>query len=180
MDMTQVIRTLAPTVASVLGGPLAGIAVTALGGIFGVSEPTQEKIASVIANAQMTPEQVARIKALELQYQNDEKERQFKYAELEFRDIDSARRRESAVRDDTNRLLAFVVVGAFIAMCGSTLMGYTKVDSVLAGTLVGYISAKCEQVLAYYFGSSRSSERKTELLAASSPATPAINTGAVR
>ena len=36
---------------------------------------------------------------------------------------------------------------------------------VLAGTLVGHLSAKCEQVLAYYFGSSRSSDRKTELLA---------------
>lgn len=176
MEFTQVIKTLAPTVASVLGGPLAGIAVTALGGIFGIGEPTQEKIAAVIANAQMTPEQVAHIKALELQYRNDEKERQFKYAELEFRDLDSARQREAAVRDDTNRVLAFVVVGAFIAMAGTTLMGYTKVDSVLAGTLVGYLSAKCEQVLAYYFGSSRSSDRKTELLASA----PAVSTGAVK
>ena len=176
MEFTQIIKTLAPTVASVLGGPLAGIAITALGDIFGIGEPTQEKIAGVIANAQMTPEQVARIKMLELQYQNDERERRFKYAELEFKDLDSARRREAAVRDDTNRVLAFCVVGAFIALVSTTLLGYTKVDSVLAGTLVGYLSAKCEQVLSYYFGSSRSSERKTELLAAS----PAINTGTVK
>lgn len=166
MDFTQIIKTIAPTVASALGGPLAGAAVFALGSILGIGEPTQDKIKDAIESAQMTPAQVAQIKALELQYQNDEKERAFKYAELEFKDIDSAREREAKVQDHTNRNLAYTIVCAFVALVGATLIGYTKVDSVLAGTLVGYLSAKCEQVLSYYFGSSRGSERKTELLAA--------------
>jgi hypothetical protein len=170
MDFTQVIKTIAPTVASALGGPLAGMAVSALGSIFGISEPTQDKIKDAITNAQMTPEQVAQIKALELQYQNDEKERQFKYAELEFKDLDSARQRDMQTKDNVNRNLAYTIVAAFIALVGATLLGVAKVDSVLAGTLVGYLSAKCEQVLAYYFGSSRGSERKSELLAAATPA----------
>jgi hypothetical protein len=169
MDFTQVIKTIAPTVASALGGPLAGAAVSALGAIFGISEPTQDKIASAITGAQMTSAQVEQIKALELQYQNDEKERQFKYTELEFKDLDSARTREAKVQDHTNRNLAYTIVCAFVALVGATLLGVTKVDSVLAGTLVGYLSAKCEQVLSYYFGSSRGSERKTELLAAAPP-----------
>ena len=172
MDFTQIIKTIAPTVASALGGPLAGVAVAALGEIFGISEPTQDKIAQAISSAQMTPAQLAQIKTLELQYQNEERERQFKYAELQFKDIDSARVRETAVQDRTNRNLAYTIVGAFIALVGATLMGVTKVDSVLAGTLVGYLSAKCEQVLAYYFGSTRGSERKSELLAAAAPVKP--------
>ena len=61
------------------------------------------------------------------------------------------------------------MVGAFIAMVGATLAGFAKVESVLAGTLVGYLSAKCEQVLAYYFGSSKGSEQKSALLAAANP-----------
>ncbi|HEY4374053.1 MAG TPA: hypothetical protein VGN52_19160 [Burkholderiales bacterium] len=173
MDFTQIIKTIAPTVASALGGPLAGAAVSALGSIFGIGEPTQEKIKDAIESAQMTPAQVAQIKALELQYQNDEKERQFKYAELEFKDLDSARQRDVQTKDNVNRNLAYAIVGAFIALVAATLLGQTKVDSVLAGTLVGYLSAKCEQVLAYYFGSSRGSERKTELLAAA----PAVKPG---
>lgn len=166
---TDVLKTLAPTVASVLGGPLAGMAVTALGGILGVSDATQEKIANVITNGQMTPDQVAAIKTLELQYQNDEKERGFKYAELEFKDRDSARQREVNTKDNTNKILAFTIVGSFIAMVGATLLGYAKVESVLAGTLVGYLSAKAEQVLAYYFGSSAGSVQKTNLLAKAPP-----------
>lgn len=170
MDWKKVIGSLAPTVASALGGPLAGAAVSAIGGVLGLTDATQDKIADAITNGQMTAEQVAKIKELELQFQNDEKERGFKYAELEFKDRDSARQREAAVGDNTNRVLAYTVVGSFIAVVGATLLGYAKIDSVLAGTLVGYISAKCEQVLAYYFGSSRSSDRKTELLANSTPA----------
>src|SRR5512135_783103 len=91
MDWTTTLKQLAPTVASALGGPLAGIAVQALGSVFGVSEPTQNKIAEVITNSQMTPESIAKLKELEMQYQNEEKERGFKYAELAFKDRDSAR-----------------------------------------------------------------------------------------
>jgi hypothetical protein len=36
MNFTDIVKTLAPTVASALGGPLAGAAVTALGGILGL------------------------------------------------------------------------------------------------------------------------------------------------
>lgn len=171
MDWKAVINTVAPTVASALGGPLAGAAVVALGKIFGLDNATQDTIKDVIQSGKMTAEQIAQVRALELQYQNDEKERGFRYAELEFKDRDSARQREANVKDNTNKVLAFTVVGAFIAMVTGTLLGYAKVDSVLAGTLVGYLSAKCEQVLAYYFGSSAGSAEKSKLLAQA----PAIN-----
>jgi hypothetical protein len=145
------------------------MAVTALGGIFGLSDATQDKIAKVVTNGQMTPEQIAGIKELELRFQNDEKERGFRYAELEFKDRDSARQREMQTKDYTNRVLAYTIVGSFIAMVGAALLGYAKVESALAGTLVGYLSAKAEQVLAYYFGSSAGSQAKTDLLARAGP-----------
>ena len=91
--------------------------------------------------------------------------------QAEVDDRSSARLRESAVKDNTNRILAFVIVAGFLATVGFTLAGMAKIEGALAGTLVGYISAKAEQVLAYYFGSSKSSDRKTELLAQA----PAVN-----
>lgn len=169
MDWMTTLRQIAPTVASAVLGPLGGVAVAAIGNILGVSEATQEKIADAIKTGQLTPEQVGEIKKLELQYQENEKERGFKYTELEFKDRDSARAREVGTKDNTNKILAFVVIGAFLAMVVATLLGYAKVESVLAGTLVGYLSAKAEQVLAYYFGSSSGSAAKTVLLANSTP-----------
>jgi hypothetical protein len=165
MDFLSVLKTIAPTVASALGGPLAGVAVSALGSILGVSDATQDKIKDAIESGNMNGEQIAQLKALELQYQNEEKERGFRYSELEFKDRDSARQREVQTKDATNKILAYTIVGSFVAMVAGALLGWAKVDSALAGTLVGYLSAKCEQVLAYYFGSSKGSEAKTDLLA---------------
>ena len=71
--------------------------------------------------------------------------------------------------DKTNRNLAYFIVASFVATVGSTLAGWTHVDSALAGTLIGYLSAKAEQILAYYFGSSKGSEEKTRMLAQAQP-----------
>lgn len=99
---------------------------------------------------------------LQLKYESD------LYAD-EVADRTSARSMQVSTRAFTVPTLAFVIVGAFIAMVVGTLLGYAKVDSVLAGTLVGYLSAKCEQVIAFYFGSSQGSQAKDVLLAQSSP-----------
>lgn len=163
-DWKSVLGAIAPTVATALGGPLAGAAVSAIAGVLGI-EATPEKIEAAVRNGQLTPEHIAKLRELEMQYQADEKERGFRYAELEFKDRDSARAREVGTKDNTNRILAYSIVGAFLAVIGATLLGWAQVDSALAGTLVGYISAKAEQVLAYYFGSTSGSARKTELLA---------------
>lgn len=155
------LKSLAPTIASALGGPLAGLAVSAISSAMGVPA---EKVQDMLQSGQMTGEQLASLKKAEMELKAKEDELGFKFAELDIRDRDSARARESNVKDNTNRVLAYAIVGSFIAMVGASLLGAAKIDSVLAGTLVGYLSAKCEQVLAYYFGSSKSSDRKTELL----------------
>jgi hypothetical protein len=159
------LKTLAPTLATALGGPLAGLAVQAIGSALGMSEATQEKITEVLQSGQLTGEQIAAIKIAEMQLKTQEQELGFKFADLEVKDRDSARQREVQTKDNTNKILAFVIIGAFIAMVGATLMGWTKAESVLAGTLIGYLSAKAEQVLSYYFGSTKGSADKTQLLA---------------
>lgn len=154
MNWLSVIESIAPTVATAIAGPLGGAAVAALGGVFGLSNATQQDISSLITNGQMTPDQVSQIKQLELQYQNDEKERQFKYADLTFQDVQSARQLEVTTKSITPSILSYGVLlggGSFIA---AVLLGYAKVDSVLAGTLVGYIVSEMKQVLAYWLGSS--------------------------
>lgn len=165
MDWKDTLIKVAPTVASALIGPLGGAAVMALGSIFGVEEPTQAKIKNILESGQMTSDQLAELKQLELKLKAEEAERGFRYADLEFRDRDSAREREVKMGDKVNRNLAYLIIASFIGMVVSTLNGWTVVDSALAGTLIGYMSAKAEQVLSYYFGSTANGARKTELLA---------------
>ncbi len=83
----------------------------------------------------------------------------------EIKDRDSARQREVGTKDKVNRNLAYLIVGAFIGVIIAVLAGYSKADSVLAGTLIGYLSAKAEQVTSYYFGSTHSSSEKNNIIA---------------
>lgn len=131
--------------------------------------------ADILATLTSSAEAVQKAKEFEATHQERmldlQQQHELGMFQAEVDDRKSARERQTATKDHTNTVLAYTVVGAFIAMIGATLLGYAKVESVLAGTLVGYLSAKAEQVLAYYFGSSKSSDRKTELLS-QAPAVP--------
>lgn len=165
MDWKAIIGGIAPTIATALGGPLAGLAVESLGKALGIDQPTVKKVQDALTQGQLTGEQIFAIKQAEQALQVRMRELDITEEQLYASDRDSARRREGEIKDSTPRILAYTVVSAFLAMVVAVLLGYAKVESVLAGTLVGYLSAKCEQVLAYYFGSTKSGERKTELLA---------------
>lgn len=173
MDWKGLIGCIAPTLATALGGPLAGLAVEAIGRALGMSQPTVKAVQEALTQGNLTGEQIAQLKQAELDLQLKLRELDISEEQLYAGDRDSARHREAEVRDGTPRNLSYVIIGSFIALVGSTLLGYSHVDSALAGTLVGYLSAKAEQVMSYYFGSSRSGDRKTELLAQA----PAIKQG---
>ena len=171
--MNDFLKKIAPTVASALLGPLGGVAVSAIGSILGVPDATQEKIAEVIKSGQLTAEQLGELRKLELQYQNDEKERGFRYADLEFRDRDSARKAnvEGGVQGHMFWLsvtLLCVTLGCEVAVL---FFGYPdqKIPEMVVGRILGLMDAVCMMVLTYWYGTTSGSLAKTNLLAQSTP-----------
>lgn len=171
MDWKAIVGTVAPWIATAATGPLGGMAVSAIADALGVSDKTEEAIKQAITGA--TPEQMLALKKADQEFAIKMKELGFAEMKdmeaLAVQDRDSARKRETSVKDNTNKVLAYIVVLSFVAVVGFTLAGMAKAESVLAGTLIGYLSAKAEQVLAYYFGSTSGSKAKTELLAKANP-----------
>lgn len=167
MDWNSILKTLAPTVASAVLGPLGGVAVAAIGNILGVSDATQDKIAKVITTANLTPEQIGKFKELELEYQENERERNFKYAELVFQDRDSARK--ANVAGNTQRplfwLSLFLLAGT-IGTEGVVLFhGYPDtIPEMVVGRVLGLMDAVAMMVLSYWYGTSSGSAEKTQLL----------------
>lgn len=154
--------------AFVPGSGLAIQGVKAIASVFGLKEDevTPEKLQELAAQDKDFALKMMQANQLfQISIMKEETERM----KLELADVQNARTREVSLKDNVNKILAYSIVGAFIALVGATLLGYAKVESALAGTLVGYLSAKCEQILAYYFGSSKSSDHKTELLAKAEP-----------
>lgn len=167
MSWLDTITKLAPTVASALGGPLAGAAMTAIGELIGLSEPTRDKIKEVIENGQLTGDQISQIKQLELKYKAEEAERGFKYAELEVKDRDSARGRDAAIIQATGRnlradimfILAVAVITGLVYMIWKSpdINEYLKgIVTLVLGRFLGYL----DNIYNFEFGTTRGSQGK--------------------
>lgn len=164
-EQLEWLRALAPTVATILGGPLAGLVVGGLGKILGIDNATKDTIVDALRKVTLTESQLIELKRLEEQAQENVRRYNIDLNTLEVRDRESARWREAMTRDNTNRSIAYIIIFSFIGTSGAILFNLAKVDSVIAGTIIGYLSAKAEQVLSYYFGSTSGSKLKSELLA---------------
>jgi hypothetical protein len=169
MDWMSTLKTIAPTVASAFLGPLGGVAVAAVGNLLGVSEATQDKIASAIQSGQLTPEQIGKLKELELQYQENEKERGFKYSELEFKDRDSARTMQVATRSTTPTVLTYLVTAGFFGILGWMLYDDSVVNSPPLLIMLGTLGTAWTACVSFWVGTTNNSQHKDLLLANSTP-----------
>jgi hypothetical protein len=145
------------------------MAMQAVASALGLPTDSSEKdVAKAMASA--TPDQLLKLKQADQDFAVRMRELDIDLEKIAASDRDSARRREAQVRDWMPRVLAFVVVAGFMATVFLVLLGLVDgmKDPLMAttvGTLIGFVSAKAEQVIAYYFGSSSSSQQKTQLLA---------------
>lgn len=160
------IEQIAPTVASALGGPLAGLAVEAVSKALGVPQDDAKKL---LDEGKMTSEQIAQVKVAELDLQKQAQALGLNFEQLAVEDRKSAREMQVATKSNLVPFLAIVIVLSFIGVVIGTLVGLSKIESAMAGTLIGYLSAKAEQVISFYFGSSHGSQKKDELLYNSTP-----------
>lgn len=165
MNWLETLKTLAPTVATALGGPLAGAAVSALGSVLGVSEPTQASIAKMFQDGQLTTEHLAEIRKLELQFQNEEKERGFKYAELEFKNLDSARQMQVATHSRMPAVLTVLVTLGFFSTLGLLFFHPELKGNEIVVLMVGHLSAVWAGCVTFYTGTTYGSNMKTAVLA---------------
>ena len=163
--MNDLLASLAPTLASAILGPLGGVAVAALGKVFGIDGATTEQVSKVFQDGRMTPEQLSAIKALELKYQAEEKERGFRYAELTFKDSADARSMQVATRSNVPAALAALVTTGFFGILIFMIVksDYKPTEPLLV--LLGALSTSWTMIVGFYFGSSHGSQAKSELLA---------------
>jgi hypothetical protein len=168
MDWKNLISTIAPWIGTALGGPLGGAAVTAIGGALGLDKPTEDSIKQALSG--VTPEQMLAIK----QADNDFalKMQQAGFADLESLekiaadDRASARAMESTTRSRVPATLSLVVtVGLFAVLLGMLLGWLHVTDSQALLLMLGSLTTGWGSVMAYWFGTTHDSARKTDLLA---------------
>jgi membrane glycosyltransferase len=158
-ELLALLKSAAPALATVVAGPLGGMAVKAIAEKMGV-EDTVEAVTQAL---QADPDAAAKLAEIDLA--------QFK---AESADRDSARVREVGLAAAGGSRFAQLVMP--ILAVGTVALTYMFVGILLFKIVpteqqqliifaLGFMTASAQQVLSYYFGSSKSSQDKTIALA---------------
>lgn len=166
------LKKIAPFLATALslGGPIGTMAGSALNAALGAKPgSTVDSVLSALTKTPMTSEQMAAVQAAENDFQ-------LKMKALDIQSVDdlekmasddraSARNREIQVKDHTPAILAaFITIGFFGTLWYVFGHGVKPEAHDLALTMVGVLGTAWTGVVSYYFGSSRGSDDKTQII----------------
>jgi len=151
---------IAPGIATALGGPLAGLAVTAISKALGVDE---KDVQSTIESGKLTADQLSSIKQAEIELQKQANELGLDFEKLATDDRKSARDMQVATKSIIPAVLAIgVTIGFFGILVGLMTDNVTKSDALLL--MLGSLGTAWTAIVSFYFGSSASSQNKDEML----------------
>jgi hypothetical protein len=155
----------APTIATALGGPLAGLAVKTLSTVLlGKEDASEAEITKAMQTA--SPVQLAQIKQIDADFKTKMAELEIDLERIAAGDRDSARKREVSLGDHTPKILAgAITIGFFGILFWMFLYGVPKNGNEALLLMLGALQTAFTGVIAYYFGSSAGSKAKTDALA---------------
>jgi hypothetical protein len=160
------LKQIAPTIATAFGGPLAGMAVTAISKAIGV-EP--DKVQDMISSNKLSSEQIAQLKIAEIELQKQAQELGLNFEKLAVDDRKSARDMQAATRSVVPPILAAIVTVGFFGILGMMLTGKVDSSNPALMMMLGSLGTAWTGIIAYYFGSSAGSQAKTDLLSKAQP-----------
>jgi hypothetical protein len=155
------LKQIAPTIATALGGPLAGMAVSAISKAIGV-DPTE--VSDLIKNNKLSADQIAQVKIAEIELQKQAQELGLNFEKLAVEDRMSAREMQSATRSIVPPALAGIITVGFFGILGMMLFGKVDSNNPAILMMLGSLGTAWTGIIAYYFGSSAGSAAKTDLL----------------
>jgi len=165
MSWLTTIEQLAPTVASCLGTPVAGMAVSALESALGMKS---EDIQKSIEDNKLTADQVASIQQAEIALKAKAQELGLDFEQLATEDRKSARDLQQNTHSIIPPLLALLVtVGFFGILVGLMMETFKTSDALLL--MLGSLGTAWTAIMSFYFGSSAGSQAKDAMLHQSQP-----------
>lgn len=162
----DILKAIAPTVATVLGGPFAGMAVSILADKMGVKDATQEKIKDMLTAGNLTGEQLVAIKQAEIALKVKLEELKIRPEEIAAQDRASARYMQAQTKSEIPGFLAILITVGFFGILIGMMTGLLKATGNTEALLImlGALGAAWGAVVNFYYGSSAGSEAKNALL----------------
>lgn len=177
-DWKRLISGLAPMLGTALGGPLVGEAISAIGGaLLGKPDATPAEVVEAASAGQLSTEQIVALKMAEQQFKATMKDKDIDLAKLNAAAdaamvVDTADARRVFNTNDSVFVLgvwilcvfAFlmfvVLLGCFLLISGAVHAEATTlaVAAGIIGSVVGYAASNAQQVISFYYGSSKGSK----------------------
>jgi len=157
----------APTIATALGGPLAGLAVTAIAKVIGVDE---KDVQGVIDSGKMSADQIAQIKLAEIEFQKQTQELGLNFEKLATDDRKSSREMQIATKSWVPSVLSMLVTIGFFGILIWLMLHPADTANTPLMIMLGSLGTAWTGIIAFYFGSSAGNSRKDEMLFNSVPA----------
>jgi len=158
----QAIQTIAPKIAGALGGPFGGLAEDVLEGILGTnSDGAMDLIAAG------DPEVFAKLRLAEIEMEARMKDADIREQDLYLKDVADARAMRIATEDWTPAILTGLAITFFGVLSYAILWNAAVVDGneKFVWYLLGAANGLVVQGFNFFLGSSRGSQRKTDILA---------------
>ena len=162
----DIVRTIAPTIGTALGGPMAGAASKYIADkLLGKPDASPAEIEQAIISA--SPEQLSKLKEIDTQFKLEMKKLDIDIFELEYKDRDSARKLFEVNIWPQIIISAIFVLGYFSVLFYllHSQSGEPNLEGAMLGvvtTILGVLTAAVPQILNFWFGSSLGSKEKTK------------------
>ena len=156
---------LVPTIATCLGGPLAGLAVTAVSKALGIDE---DKVQNVIDSGKLNADQIASLNQAEIELQRQAQELGLNFEQLAVQDRASARDLQKETKSLIPPILSILVTIGFFGILAGLMSGKIMTSDALM-LMLGSLGTAWTGIIAFYFGSSASSQAKDQMIHNSTP-----------
>ena len=156
---------IAPTIASAVGGPLGGLAYETISKVMDIGQDDAKKM---LDEGKLSGDQIASLQQAEIALKAKAQELGLDFEKLAVEDRKSARDMQIATKSWVPPVLAVAVtIGFFSILTGLMLGGVahgTEIDIML-----GSLGTAWTGIIAFYFGSSASSQSKDSMIFNSTP-----------
>lgn len=165
-DWKSIVRTVAPVLASALGGPIAGAAVSTISSVLiGRPDASEAEVSAAVAGA--SPELLLKLKEADNAFKTKMAELGVDLERISAEDRASARNLLVQTKSYTPAALSWLVVGATLVMYAHLIWhGNNGANDLVLGRILGTLDTAFAMVLAFWLGSSRSSQQKDDTIKA--------------
>lgn len=155
-DWKKIVGSLAPVLATALGGPLAGTATKYVSqAILGRQDGSEDEIEAALLMA--TPEQLANIKEIEAKFKVDMRKLDIDLEAIAVDDRKSARNMASTTSLWPQATLSAIFIGGFLSLLWVLFSGAISLDESvkdIALIMLGVLASGVTVILKFWFGGS--------------------------